>query len=398
MAEFVLDDARLWVGDGTSLDGHVVVRDGSIGAVERGRYRGGLEVISLGGAALSPGMIDLMVLGGFGLSILRDDVRQIARQYLRYGVTAMQCCIGTLPWEAMKQVAANVQQARADQADAGRSQVLGLYLEGPFQHPRLTGASLAAHALPPSLDNVERVLTELGEAVTMINVSPGTEGDAQAVRRLAQAGKVVTMAHSNAPAERVVACVENGTSGLGHAFNNNNGAMKEGGVQQPTLEHVALLDERVRFLHLICDGTHVDPWLIRLMLRCRGVEALCLVTDGNQRMGCPDGPFVWDDGQRMYKKDGVCRIEGSNGLAGSATLLPQMFRNLVRFTGLAPERAIQAVTLNPARSLGLEERMGLIAPGRRADLVAWDQDLRVQRVWLSGRACAQVHDLEEVPA
>src|SRR5690606_23124512 len=98
------------------------------------------------------------------------------------------------------------------------------------------------------------------------------------------------------------------------------------------------------------------------------------------------------------KKDGVCRIEGSNGLAGSATLLPQMFRNLVRFTGLGPERAIQAATLNPARSLGLEERMGLIAPGRRADLVAWSQDLHVQRVWLAGRECAQVHDLEEVPA
>jgi N-acetylglucosamine-6-phosphate deacetylase len=241
---------------------------------------------------------------------------------------------------------------------------------------------------------VQRIL-DLGPAVTMINVSPGLENDTGAIRRFREAGKIVSMAHSNAPADRVLACIEAGTSVLGHVWDNNSGLIGDSGVQQPTLEHVALLDERVRFIHVICDGTHVHPLMIRLVLRCRGVEVVCLVTDANIRSGCPDGEFVADDGRRFRKQGGVIRTD-AGWLTGSALLLPDMFRSFVKFTGLPPHEAIRTVTLNPAECLGRADEFGLLAPGRCADLVAWDDQLRIRRVWRAGNELETVSDGAEV--
>ena len=395
MSPFVLDGARLWIGDGTVRDGHVVVADGRIDLVGSGPYAGPLETLDLSGLALSPGLIDLMLLGGFDLSICRDDQLDIARHYLRLGVTSIQVCFGTLQWDAMNQVAENTRRAQAYRGtDAAR--VIGLYPEGPFQQPDLTGGSASRYALPPTRQNVRRILDELGSAVTMVNVSPSTEGDAEAVRAFREAGRVVTMAHSNAPADRVRTCVEAGTTVLGHSWDNNSGLLGDSGVQQPTLEHVSLTDERVRSLHLISDGAHVHPILIRMMLRCRGIESICLVTDCNQKSGCEDGPFFWDDGREFYKEGGVCRVKETDGLAGSATLLPDDWRNFVKFSGLEPRAAIRAVTYNPAASLGLDNDIGLIAPGRAADLLTWGSDLKVGRVWRDGAEVANVSDFAEV--
>lgn len=399
MMHYVLDNARIWPGDGTAFEGHVIVADGLIQSVAEGDYTGGLPRIDLEGLALSPGLIDLMVLGGFDKSILRDDPLDIAREYVRLGVTACQLCIGTLPWDSMVQVAANTGRARAASLDedTGKdaAEIIGLYLEGPFQQPDLTGASLAQYALSPTAGTVQRLLDATGDAVTQINVAPGWPDDAEAIRTLRAAGKVVSMAHSNAPAARVMTCLEAGTSVLGHVWDNNSGLIGDSGVQQPTIEHVALTDERVRFIHLIGDGVHVHPVLVRLVLRCRGIEALCLVTDAVPRAGCPDGPYVWDDGRHFYKEGGVGRTD-KHGLTGSALLLPDMLRNLIKFTGMPPEQAIRAVTLNPAASLGLDGRMGFLAPGRQADFVAWDGKMQAQRVWRRGTEIGDLSGLAEV--
>lgn len=392
--QYAISNATLWPGDGRVFSGHITVRDGHIQAVDAGPYAGPLPTIDCAGLALSPGMIDLMVLGGFDRSILRDDPLEIAREYLRIGVTACQFCIGTLPFDSVQRVAGNVARAIGSRiADA--ADVLGVYLEGPFQQPELTGASMREYALLPDSENAARILA-LGPAVSMVNVAPGLPGAASAVRTLRNAGKVVSMAHSDAPPESVIECVDAGTTVLGHAWDNNSGRIGDSGVQQPTLEHVALTDERIRFLHLICDGTHVHPVMIRLTLRCRGVQSLCLVTDAVIRAGRPDGSYTNDDGRVFSKAGGVGRTD-TGWLAGSALLLPDHFRRFVRITGLDPCQAIQTVTLNPAESLGIAGRMGLLAPGRQADLVGWDPDsLDVRRVWKAGEELSTVSEFREV--
>jgi N-acetylglucosamine-6-phosphate deacetylase len=392
----VIENAVVWPGDGRSFTGHVAIAGDRIVAVAAGPWGGGepADVLDARGRAVSPGLVDLMVLGGFDRSILRDDPLDIAREYLPLGVTACQFCTGTLPWEAQVQVGRNVGRARAAD-DAAAARILGLYLEGPFQHPDFTGASLRENSLPPTPENVARVLDALGGPTTMVNVSPGMPDSPSAVRQFVAAGKTVSMAHSAAPAADVLACVEAGTTVLGHVFDNNSGLIGDSGVQQPTLEHVALDDDRVRFIHLICDGAHVHPLLVRLVLRCRGAGSICLVTDCVPKAGRPDGEFVWDDGRRFVKRHGVGRTD-KGGLCGSGLLLPDMLRNFMKFTGLPPHEAIRTVTHNPARSLGLDGDFGLLAPGRLADLCLWADGLVLEAVWRGGMPLPTVSPYAEV--
>lgn len=397
MSRQVLSNVEIWIGDGSRIEsGHIVIRDGLIEAVGEGAYTGDsqAEIVDLGGMAVSPGLIDLMVLGGFEKSILRDDPADIAKQYLRLGVTSCQFCTGTLPWDATVQIARNVASLRIVN-DPGQARVIGFYAEGPFMHPKFTGASLADSAIPPNEQNVSRALADLGDSLTAINVSPGIEGAPEAVARFVEAGVVVSMAHSNASADEIEACLSAGTSVLGHVFDNNSGRIGDSGVQQPTLEHVAFTDERVKFIHMICDGSHVHPILVKLVRRCRGDEAICLVTDAVTKAGTPDGPYVWDDGRNFYKEGGVGRTS-EGWLCGSALLLPDHFRNYVKFTGSLPHEAIRTVTYNPACSLGMADQLGMIAPGCAADIVGWDKGLQIKRVWRQGVELQDVSEYAEI--
>ncbi len=396
MTSFALTNCTLWIGDGRLMPGSVVVDNGRIDAVLPPSDSLDMPIVDLHGMSLSPGLIDLMVLGGFNRSILRDSPLEIAREYLRLGVTSCQFCTGNLPWPTLDGIAATVSQVRQlTSTTTDTARILGIYLEGPFQEPRLSGANLRHYTLEPSPDQVNHVLETMGDIVTMVNISPGIPDDASAVAQLREAGIVVSMAHSDAPSERVLGCLEAGTTVLGHCWDNNAGRIGDSGVQQPTLEHVALLDERLRFIHLIADGQHAHPLMVRLVLRCRGVESICLVTDAVIRAGCPDGPYTTDDGRTFRKENGVGRTD-EGWLCGSALLLPDMFRNFIRFTGLPPELAIQTVTRNPAASLGLESELGILAPGAAADFVAWDDNLRIRRVWRGGHEIADPSTYQEI--
>jgi len=390
----VIDNATLWIGDGQRFDGHVVLFGDRIEAVERGRYAGDLPVTDLAGMALSPGLIDIMVCGAFDISLAHGDQVEMARRYLALGVTSFLVAIGTCVDEDWPRVADSTQTGVAYEGlDAARN--LGAMCEGPFYDPRFIGSNNAELVWSAAPENVNRFLDQCGHVARMVSVSPGIEGDVEAVAMLHAAGKIVSMSHSGAPGERVTACIDAGTSQLGHMWNNNICAPAEPGVQQPTLEHVTLLDERVRFVHLITDGTHVHPPMIQLTLKCRGIESVCVVSDAIPKAGMPDGPFTFDSGLKAEKVNGVGRLP-TGQLAGSARLLPDDFRHFMNVSGLAPHEAIRTVTLNPAQAASVDGEIGTLRSGLGADLAAWDDQMRVQRVWRGGQEVQTINDLAEV--
>lgn len=391
---FVLDHATLWIGNGCAYDGHVIVNGDLIEAVNPGRYHGKLPATNLDGASLSPGLVDLMLCGGFNMSLLHDDPIEIARRYLPLGVTTCQLAVGTLTEEHQAQFCEKAAAAMAyDGGDA--AWITGAYFEGPFYDPACVGGNNPELLWPATRANVQRFLEQCGPVTTMVSVSAGIDGDAEAIGMLRDAGKTVTMSHSAAEGQRVLDCLAAGASQIGHLWNNGVPLYVEPGVHRPHMDYIALTDDRIRFVHLICDGTHVHPVLVNLTLRARGLEAICLATDANNRGGAPDGPFTFDSGLKAIKKNGVGRLLDGQ-LAGSARLLPDDFRNFVLMTGLPPHEAIRAATLNPATAIGVDDHVGLLAPGKRADLVTWDATLRIRRIWRRGIEISDVSDFAEV--
>ena len=394
MDGIALTNGTIWPGDGTQRKGTVIVSHGRIAAMDDGPYQGDLPTEDLNGRYLSPGLIDLMVCGAFGCTLAEGDPNRLLGEYLKLGVTSCQACAGCLPWETIAKIAEKVRQVQTNER-AGTASLLGAYWEGPFQHPALTGGSLSEYSKPAHQQNVTRLLDLARDVTRMVNVSPGTEGDLEGIRALRKAGIIVSMAHADSTAEHIGECLAAGTSILGHVWNNNQGKLAEPGVQSPTIDHLGLIDDRVRFVHLVCDGTHVHPVLVRLVHRCKGTDRICIVTDSLPGAGQPDGEFTWSDGRTFHKRGGVGRT-ATGQLAGSALLLPDHLRNFVRFTGVPIQEAIRTVTLNPAVSLGIDADIGLVAPGRRADLALWDEKLRLQAVWKNGKKVEPISERAEV--
>ena len=394
MSSYALSNCTLWPGDGSERVGHVVIDGDRIKSVGDGPYRGELPVEDLQGTFLSPGLIDIMLCGGFGTSFFLGDPDRMLSEYIKLGVTSCQMCAGCQPWDTLEKIADVVRSSRARARDDSAT-LLGAYWEGPFQHPDLTGASLREYSLPPTRENVEKLLAIARDVTYMVNVSPGTECDQEGIRTLREAGITVAMAHADSHAEAIEDCLEAGTSVLGHVWNNNMGKLAEPGVQCPTIDHVGLTDDRVRFVHLICDGTHVHPVIMRLVQRCKGTERICVVTDALTGAGEPDGEYEWTDGRIFTKANQVHRTAEGN-LAGSGLLLPDHLRNFSRFTGVPLHKAIRTVTLNPASCLGIDGEIGLLAEGRKADLSLWNDRFELQGVWKNGTRLATISRVAEI--
>jgi N-acetylglucosamine-6-phosphate deacetylase len=152
--------------------------------------------------------------------------------------------------------------------------------------------------------------------------------------------------------------------------------------RDPGIIGAVLTDDRV-CAELVCDGVHVHPGAVRLLVQSKGLDHMVLVSDGGTGTGMPDGEY------RISKfavsiKDGVCRNRQGN-LAGSTVTLDLELRNLMKYSGYPYARVLQCATLNPARVLGLEKHKGLIAPGADADLVALDAEYRVVQTYVRGR-------------
>jgi N-acetylglucosamine-6-phosphate deacetylase len=133
---------------------------------------------------------------------------------------------------------------------------------------------------------------------------------------------------------------------------------------------------------LINDGRHLHPAIVALVSRL--VACPVLITDAIDATGVGNGTFELG-GQEVHVQDGEARLAATGALAGSTLTMDEALRRAVTDSGLAIEQAAAASATNPARVLGLDERLGSIAPHRRADLVVLDDDLRVVGVMAAGK-------------
>jgi len=372
-AECVFDGASLRHDLAVVIEGERIV-----GLVPRRELPSDIPVRRLPESAwLVPGFIDVQVNGGgdvlFNDAPTPDGIAAIVAAHRQFGTTALLPTLITDTPEKMHKA------LDAVQAMIGRDpSVLGIHLEGPFLSAEKPGVHDPKMIRPPWPKD-RALLTSLRGGVTLVTLAPEAV-PAGFVGALAAAGVRVSLGHSMATYAQTRVALAEGLTGFTHLFNAMRPlASREGGPIAAALECPDA------YYGLIVDGVHVAPAVLRLALR--GAGHPMLVTDAMPPVGGSRSSFVLY-GQKIEVRQGRCtRADGT--LAGAALDMATAVRNCVRLLQLPLPDAIRLATDAPARFLGVADRLGRLAPGYRADMIALDPDaIRVLATWVAGRECA----------
>ena len=367
------------------FDGAVVHRDTAVvidgvkiaALMPRVDVPAGLAVRSLPeGAWLAPGFIDLQVNGGgdvlFNETPTPEAIATIAAAHRKFGTTSLLPTFITDTPEKM--------HAALDAAEAAvmrHPSVLGIHLEGPFLSRDKPGIHDARLIREPTRADAETLIAPRNGAM-LVTLAPEAVPSGF-IAQLTTAGVHVALGHSMATYAQTRAALADGLSGFTHLFN----AMRPLQSREPG-PVAAALEAPAAWYGLIADGLHVDPAMLRLALR--GVGRPVLVTDAMPPVGGHQSRFRLY-GEEIVAQDGRCaRSDGT--LAGSVLDMATAVRNCIRLLGVPLEMALRFASAHPADSLGLGHALGRLAPGYRADIVAFDpRDLRVCATWVAG--CAE---------
>ena len=376
MTGTALVNGRVLVDQGFET-GRAVILDGARIAAVVGEDEVPAEVrrVDLAGATLAPGFIDVQVNGGGG-ALFNDaptveTIATIGAAHRRFGTT------GFLPTLISDDLSVVREAIRAVDAaiEAGVPGVLGIHIEGPYLNTRRKGIHDSSKIR--ELDDAGfETITGLKRGRTIVTLAPERTTPAM-IRRLVAAGVIVSAGHTNGLYRDIRAALDAGLAGFTHLFN----AMSPLTSREPGAVGAALEDE-ASWCGLIVDGRHISPVTMRLALRCKPLDRFMLVTDAMPSVGMTEKGFMLQ-GQPIRVEDGVC-INADGMLAGSDLDMAGAVRNAMAMLGLGAEAALRMATAHPAAFLRLENRVGRIAPGMTASLVALDGELKVTRSWIDG--------------
>lgn len=137
-------------------------------------------------------------------------------------------------------------------------------------------------------------------------------------------------------------------------------------------------------VELICDGIHVHPGVVRATFQMFGANRIIMISDSMMATGMPEGDYSLG-GQIVRVSEGRATLDSSEVLAGSTTNLMDCMRNAVKNIGIPLELAVQCTAANPAKSIGIYDKYGSIAPGKVANIVLLDKNLDIKGVILKGK-------------
>jgi len=299
----------------------------------------------------------------------REGIAAIVAAHRRFGTTALLPTLISDTTEKMRAASAAV-----DTVMAREPGVLGIHFEGPFLSPERAGVHDPTMLRAPTGDDIEIVMAPR-RGVTLATLAP-ERVPAGFIARLAGAGVRIALGHSMASYEQTRAAIAEGLTGFTHLFNAMPPLLsREPGPIAAALETPGL------FYGLIVDGEHVAPAMLRLALR--GVGQPMLVTDAMPPVGGTGASFMLG-GKEILVHDGRCATADGT-LSGAALDMASAVRNSVRLLGLDLPDALRLATAAPAAFLGLGHRLGHLAPGHRANMVALDPtEIRVLSTWVAG--------------
>ncbi|MEV6114967.1 N-acetylglucosamine-6-phosphate deacetylase [Streptomyces sp. NPDC052109] len=366
----VLAGARVVLPGGVVDDGRVSVEGTRIAATAAENA----QVIDVTGHWLVPGFVDIHNHGGGGASFsgTADEIMKAVRTHRAHGTTTLVASTVTDEMDLLARQAGLLSEL------AEQGEIAGIHFEGPFISPCRKGAHSEKLLRDPAPGEVRKLIDAARGRAKMVTLAAELPGGVDSVRLLAEHGVIAAIGHTDATYEQTVEAIDAGATVATHLFN----AMPPLGHRSPGPIAALLEDERVT-VELINDGTHLHPAALELAFHRAGADRVAFITDAMDAAGIGDGRYMLGP-LEVEVSEGVARLVEGGSIAGSTLTLDRAFKRAVTVDRLSVEDAVTALSVNPARLLGLFDRIGSLEPGKDADLVLLDADFGLQGVMRQG--------------
>lgn len=372
---------RIYFEEGVR-DGYLLIEDGKIVDFIAGTEEAPASFVDYCGYRIIPGLIDTHIHGTQGYGLFgRDDVDQEneVRGFLK-GCASLGLT-GVFPTASPKMC--KTVAAMAKERPAG-ARVLGIHSEGPYLN-RVGENGVATETPTVDMAVIQQIYEDSDGYLKLMAIAPEVEGSQEAIDFLVERGVVMSYAHSNCNYEEAMEAFSNGLTVSTHTANVMSGIHHRhmGGLG------ACLLNEDVH-CEIICDGMHIAPVMIDMMLRLKKDDHWFMISDSSQAAGAPTGtyafgPFTINIDEEGFAKTDTGRIMGSTKsvLYGISVLVNQL--------GMSLERVLPMSSLNAANFYGFGEHKGSIAVGKDADFVIIDENYQAVATYVEGQ---KVYDMQ----
>ena len=396
MAFQLFHNGRVISDSGVIENAAVAVCDGRILWVGHGEVPPEAERIDAAGLYISPGFIDIHVHGGAGSDFMdatRDDVERVFRFHAANGTTALCPTTATASLDEILACLEALSAYRSGPQEFGRA--LGAHIEGPYLSMSKRGCHLPEFVRNP-VESEWKQIIERGSVASM-TLAPELPGARELIEALHQGGATASAGHSEAITEEIDRAIDWGVRHVTHLYCAMTDAMNNRwrGTPNPRtagIVEAVYLDDRLS-TELISDGKHLSKEMLLLAFRNKGYEKLAIITDAMRGAGMPDGEYTFGPrhGMLAIVRNREARIPDGTALASSVFAMNEMVRVFRDLTACPLWQAVRMATLTPAEITGCDAELGSLAPGKKADIILFDDALRVHATYLNGVPLVLAH-------
>ena len=339
------------------------------------------EILDAKGKRVLPGLVDIHSHGRIGVDFSFADVEaleRISESYTESGVTSVLATTMTNEPETVKRSVAAFRKFCDKNGEAStKARIIGIHMEGPFLGEKKKGAHDPKYLQLPDTRFYEEMQNLSGNKLLLMAIDPELPGAEELVRKSRGEGVAISLGHTACNYGLACEAADWGADHVTHLFN----AMQPLHHREPGLIGAAV--DKGMYVELICDGIHLHPSIIRMMFKVCP-EKVVLISDSMPAAGLTDGEYELG-GIKVYVKDGKATQEDGT-IAGSTISVYDAMVNAIRF-GIPAEQAVLSASYIPAKSVGLERKVGSIGIGYNADFLIVDENWNLEDVYIGGRKC-----------
>lgn len=339
------------------------------------------QIYDAEGCYISSGFVDIHTHGGGGADFMDGSAESVvtaAKMHLLHGTTSIFPTTLCSSVEGSEKALENIKEAMIFPT------IRGAHMEGSFFDRKNCGAQNPDYIREIDLTETERYLKT--GIVRRIDFAPELKGSAEFAEFLTERGIVSAIAHSGALYEDIVPVFEQGCKLVTHLYSATSTVVRIGGYRHLGVIESAFLLKNM-MVEVIADGCHLPVELLQMIYQIKGADRICLVTDSMRAAGMPDGEYIigsLSEGVPCISENGVAKLPDHSAFAGSVATTDRLVRTMYRDAGIPLQDVVRMMTENPAQTMKLSGK-GRLLKDYDADLVLFDENVRIKAVFLDGK-------------